>query len=75
MNIYPSLYLDSVKNISATLLKKNKLSGLILDVDNTLIDYDRNLLDGAEKWCDEIKQDGIKCIIVSNSHKKEKIEK
>ena len=73
MNIYPSLYLDSVKNISATLLKKNKLSGLILDVDNTLIDYDRNLLDGAEKWCDEIKQDGIKCIILSNRHKKEKI--
>ena len=26
MNIYPSLYLDSVKNISATLLKKNKLN-------------------------------------------------
>lgn len=75
MNIYPSLYLDSIKNISATLLKKNKLSGLILDVDNTLIDYDRNLVDGAEKWCDEIKQEGIKCIIVSNSHKKDKIEK
>ena len=75
MNIYPSLCLDSVKNINATLLKKNNLSGLILDVDNTLIDYDRNLLDGVEKWCEEIKREGIKCIILSNSNKKDKIEK
>lgn len=74
MNIYPSLYLDSVKNINATLLKKNNLCGLILDVDNTLIDYDKNLLDGVEKWCEEIKQEGIKCIIVSNSSKKDKVE-
>ncbi|MGN1330313.1 MAG: YqeG family HAD IIIA-type phosphatase [Clostridia bacterium] len=74
MNIYPSLYLDSVKNINATLLKKNKLSGLILDVDNTLIDYDRNLIDGAEKWCDSLKKEGIKCIILSNSNKKDKVE-
>lgn len=74
MNIYPNLYLDSVKNINPTLLKKNNISGLILDVDNTLIDYYRNLIDGAEKWCEEIKQEGIKCIIVSNSNKKDKVE-
>lgn len=74
MNIYPDLYLDSVKNISAELLKKNNLNGLILDVDNTLIDYDRNLLNGAEQWCQELKGEGIRCIIVSNSNKKDKIE-
>lgn len=74
MNIYPDLYLDSVKNINSILLKKNNINALILDVDNTLIDYDRNLIDGAEKWCEEIKEDGIKCIIVSNSNKKDKVE-
>ncbi len=74
MNIYPDLYLDSVKNISADLLKKNGLDGLILDVDNTLIDYYRNMVDGADKWCQELKNEGIKCIIVSNSHRKDKIE-
>ena len=52
MNVYPSLYLDSVKNINPTLLKKNNIKGLILDVDNTLIDYYRNLVEGAEKWCE-----------------------
>lgn len=74
MNIYPDLYLDSVKNINATLLKKNNLAGLILDVDNTLIDYYRNMVDGAVKWCEDLKQEGIKCIIVSNSNKREKVE-
>ena len=74
MNVYPSLYLDSVKNINPTLLKKNNIKGLILDVDNTLIDYYRNLVEGAEKWCEELKNEGIKCIILSNSNKKRKIE-
>lgn len=74
MNIYPNLYLDSVKNINATLLKKNNLSGLILDVDNTLIDYYRNMPEGIEKWCEGIQEEGIKCIILSNSNKKDKIE-
>ena len=74
MNVYPSLYLDSVKNINPMLLKNNNIKGLILDVDNTLIDYYRNLVDGAEKWCEELKNEGIKCIILSNSNKKRKIE-
>ena len=74
MNIYPDLYLDGVKNISAELLKKNNLYGLILDVDNTLIDYYRNVVDGVEQWCQNLKDEGIKCIIVSNSNKKDKIE-
>ena len=74
MNVYPSLYLDSVKNINPTLLKKNNIKGLILDVDNTLIDYYRNLVEGAEKWCEELKNEGIQCIILSNSNKKRKVE-
>lgn len=74
MNIYPNLYLDSIKNINPELLKKNNIKGLILDVDNTLIDYYKNLVSGAEDWCRELKDEGIKCIIVSNSNKKEKIE-
>lgn len=74
MNVYPDLYLNSVIDINATLLKKNKLEALILDVDNTLIDYYKNLIDGAEEWCENLKSEGIKCIILSNSNKKEKVE-
>lgn len=74
MNLYPDLYLNSVIDINPTLLKKNKLEALILDVDNTLIDYYKNLIDGAEDWCENLKSEGIKCIILSNSNKKEKVE-
>ena len=70
MNIYPDLYLDSVKFINSELLKKNKIKGLIIDVDNTLIDYDRNLIPGAVEWCDELKSEGINCMILSNTNKK-----
>ena len=74
MNVYPDLYLNSVIDINATLLKKNMLEALILDVDNTLIDYYKNLIEGAEDWCENLKSEGIKCIILSNSNKKEKVE-
>lgn len=75
MNIYPDLYLESIKFINSELLKKNKIKGLIIDVDNTLIDYEKNLISGAEEWCEDLKSEGIKCMILSNTNKKEKVEK
>ena len=44
MKLYPKLYLNNVKEITIDLLKKNKIKGLILDIDNTLIDFDKVLL-------------------------------
>ena len=44
MKLYPKLYLNNVKEITFDLLKKNKIKGLILDIDNTLIDFDKVLL-------------------------------
>ena len=70
MNLYPKIYLQNVQEITYEMLEKNGILGLILDVDNTLIDYYKNLVSGAEDWCRELKDEGIKCIIVSNSNKK-----
>ena len=44
MKLYPKLYLNNVKEITIDLLNKNKIKGLILDIDNTLIDFDKVLL-------------------------------
>ena len=44
MKLYPKLYINNVKEITIDLLKKNKIKGLILDIDNTLIDFDKVLL-------------------------------
>ncbi len=74
MILYPKLYLKSVTQITIEILKKNNIKALILDVDNTLIDYCRNMPDGIKKWCEELKKSGIKFCILSNSNKKDKVE-
>ena len=75
MIFYPKIYLKNVKQIPISLLKKNKIKGIILDVDNTLIDYYENLIDGVDKWCIDLKNQGIKFCIASNSNKENKIKK
>ncbi|MCI9017084.1 MAG: YqeG family HAD IIIA-type phosphatase [Clostridia bacterium] len=75
MIFYPKIYLKNVKQIPISLLKKNKIKGIILDVDNTLIDYYENLIAGVDKWCIDLKNQGIKFCIASNSNKENKIKK
>ncbi len=74
MILYPKLYLNSVKDISLELLKQYNLKGLILDVDNTLIDYDKNMPEGISSWAEKLKENGILLCIVSNTNQKEKVE-
>lgn len=73
MLLYPKYYCDKITDITIDLLEKNKIKGLILDVDNTLIDFDRKMINGAEEWIDNMKANGIKCIILSNSNKVDKV--
>lgn len=75
MNLYPDIYLNNVKEINIELLKKYDIKGLILDIDNTLIDYDKNILEGAKEWCDNLKKQGIKMCILSNTNKVQKVKK
>ena len=74
MIIYPKTYFNSIKDIDLKFLKKNDLKGLLLDVDNTIIDYNKNILEGAEIWVKELKKNGIKLCILSNSNKINKVE-
>ena len=71
----PNLYLKSVEDITIDLLNKNNIKGLILDIDNTLIDYDKNLPEGIINWCNNLKAEGIKMCILSNTNKVEKVKK
>ena len=74
MILYPKVYLNSAKDITIDFLKKHNLKGLILDVDNTLIDYYKNMPDGIEEWINTLKENNIKLYILSNTNKKEKVE-
>lgn len=73
MIFYPKGYFKRVSEISTEYLKENNIKGLILDVDNTLIDYYKNMSEDTIKWANELKHNGIKMCILSNSNKKEKV--
>lgn len=72
--LYPNLYLKKVEDIKIETLIKNKIKLLILDVDNTLIDYYKKLSENVINWAKEMKGQGIKLYILSNTNNKEKVE-
>ena len=72
--LYPNEYLNSVKEINLEMLNKNNIQGLILDIDNTLLDFDRKIPEGVEEWLKNLKNGGIRCCILSNSNKLDKIQ-
>ena len=74
MLIYPDFYFNNVREIDLDFLKKNNIKGLILDVDNTVIDYYRKFEDGTIEWVNGLKAAGIKFCIVSNTNKLDKVQ-
>lgn len=74
MIFYPKGYFKKVSEISLEYLKENNIKGLILDVDNTLIDYYKNISEDIINWAKTLKQSGIRMCILSNSNKQEKVK-
>ena len=75
MFIYPNEYFNKVEEITIEFLKKNKIKALILDVDNTLINYEKRLSEKVAKWARELKGQGIKLYILSNTNQEEKVKR
>ena len=74
MIFYPDGYFNKLAEINLTYLKQNNIKGLILDVDNTLIDYYKNITEDTIRWVNELKQQKIKMYILSNSNQQEKVK-
>ena len=72
--IYPDAYFNKVEEITIEFLNKNKIKALILDIDNTLIDYSKIMTSSVENWAKNLKGQGVKIYILSNSNKKKKVE-
>ena len=73
--LYPNKHFNKVEEITIEFLQKNRIKALILDIDNTLIDYNKEMSKEVEKWAKDLKGQGMKLYILSNTNKKEKVEK
>lgn len=73
MLLYPKFYYKNVQSIDLNMLYDIGIRGIILDVDNTLIDYKKVMPDGIKEWVAEAKNKDFRICILSNSNNKEKI--
>lgn len=73
--LYPNSYFKKVEDITIEFLIKNKIKVLLLDVDNTLIDYNKKIEQSVIDWAKNLKGQGIKLYILSNTNDKQKVEK
>lgn len=67
---YPKSRFKNVLEITDSFLKENKIKGIILDIDNTLMDYDGNILNGIHDWIANLQNQGIKFCILTNTKTK-----
>ena len=72
-NLKPDLIYKGVPFISYEDLKQKSVEGILLDVDNTFIDYTKQLSKEMIDWVYNAKREGFKVCILSNSNKLEKI--
>lgn len=75
MIFYPKSYFKNILEIDMNFIEKNNIKAILLDIDNTMIDTDNNILEGLEDWVEKAKNHGIKFCILSNTNKKEKSRK
>ena len=75
MILYPNAYFKKIEEITIQFLKKQNIKLLILDVDNTLIGYHQNLSEEIKQWLKNLRGQGMKLYLLSNSNKKEKVKK
>lgn len=64
----PSEYVKSIYHIDPHTLKQRGVKGIITDLDNTLVEWDRpNATPKLIDWLNEMKNNDIKVVIVSNN--------
>ncbi len=69
--LLPNQYEKSIYNIDFNQLKARGIKGVITDLDNTLVEWDRPLATPeVQKWFKDLKDMGMKVTIVSNNNLK-----
>ncbi len=67
----PNQHVKSILDINPKDLQEKGIKGIITDLDNTLVEWDRpNATPRVIKWFEEMKKNQIKVTIVSNNNEK-----
>lgn len=67
----PGEYVKSIFQISPKKLKDSGIKGIITDLDNTLVEWDRpNATPQLLEWFKEVKENGMDITIVSNNNER-----
>jgi len=64
----PKLYVDSIHDIDFAKLKVNGIKGIIIDLDNTITEWNNCILpEKAIEWFKKIPENNLKACVVSNN--------
>ena len=74
-NFYPDYIFEKVEDIPYELISKEGIRLILMDMDNTLIDFKGKSTKSLKKWIKMIKSKDVKLYIVSNSFSEEKVKK
>lgn len=67
--LIPNCHVASIYEIDLEDLKERGIKGIVTDLDNTLIEWDRPLATSELiEWLDRLQNEGFKVMIVSNNH-------
>lgn len=70
-NFLPDQHVKSIFEITPKSLKEKGIKGIITDLDNTLVEWDRpNATPNLIKWFEEMQKENILVTIVSNNNEK-----
>ncbi|UCZ54457.1 YqeG family HAD IIIA-type phosphatase [Bacillus shivajii] len=67
----PDQYVKSIYEISISELKEQGIKGIITDLDNTLVEWDRpDATEELIEWFEYVRSEGLEIVIVSNNNEK-----
>ena len=69
----PDAVFDGIADINYGFLKEHQIKGILLDIDNTLIDLSKVLSEKIIDWVKKAKEEGFKVCILSNTNKQDKL--
>lgn len=74
-NLKPNLMVDTIYDIDLKALKERNISGLLIDVDNTLVEWNKREADEKLiQWFYQAKEEGFSLCLISNNTEERVVE-